>query len=117
MFLLGPVVLAFACHSHSEQIAIKLHAGIGVLDDDRGVVNTKEQFVGRSVPFGGAFVRRELKNLDGMFIWVFEIESEIPAAFLFQSGKLLRPEDACSTFESRKRAYALSISLTMIAMC
>ena len=41
----------------------------------------------------------------------------MPPAFGFQSGRRCGPVDACSTPCSRSRAYAASMSRTMIATC
>ena len=62
VLLLGAVVLALAGHMHTKEVAVELDAGVGVPDDDRGVINTEEQFVRGAVPLLRAFVGRKMED-------------------------------------------------------
>src|SRR5207245_8149709 len=68
------IILALAGHAHSEQVAVKLEAGVGVPHHDGRMIDAEEQFAVLPMPFFSALIRRELKNLNGMLVWIFEIE-------------------------------------------
>src|SRR5437773_11060070 len=74
VFLLCSIILALAGHAHSQQVAVKLQAGVGVPHHDGSVIDAEKELAVRPVPFCCALIRRELKNLHGMLIWILEVE-------------------------------------------
>src|SRR5262249_7712611 len=73
-FLFGSVVRAFASDPKAQSIPIEAEALAGVGDDDRRVVDAEEQPVGGRMPFRIALSRREMQNLEGVPVGVFEVE-------------------------------------------
>src|SRR5438046_5352265 len=74
MLMLCSIILALAGHAHSEQVAVELEASLGVPNHDGRVIDAEEKFAGRPVTFFWALIRRELQDLHGMLIRIFEIE-------------------------------------------
>src|SRR5208282_279423 len=68
---------------------IELYTCVSVPHHNRSVIDAEEQSIARAVPFFGAFVRGELKNLDGMFVRVLEIERRNARRVLIPVGKSL----------------------------
>src|SRR5205823_12929327 len=66
VFLLCSIILALAGHAHSEQVAVKLEAGVSVPHHDGRMIDAEEQFAVLPMPFCSGLMRRELKNITGM---------------------------------------------------
>src|SRR5438132_14386352 len=89
-FLLCSLSLALAGHAHSQQVAVKLQAGVGVPHHDGRVIDAEEQFAVLPIPFFSALIRRELKNLNRMLVWIFEIEGGDAGCVFVQVRESLR---------------------------
>src|SRR6266545_67226 len=74
MFLLGTEILAFACFAKSEQIAIKLQAGVCVGNPDRGVINAEKKLVGLLLPARVALAWRKINDLKIVLIGITKVE-------------------------------------------
>src|SRR5439155_15981913 len=74
MFLFSPEIFALARSAQSEQVAIKLQAGVGIRDPDRSVVDSEEQLVGFFLPAWIAFARRKINHLEVMLVGIAKIE-------------------------------------------
>src|SRR5438067_13677503 len=74
MLLLDSVVLTLSNLLQTEGIAIKLKTSLGVIDDDRGVVDPEKQLAGLSMPLWITLTVWEPQNLESMLIGIFEVE-------------------------------------------
>src|SRR5438094_10615312 len=91
MLLRCSIILALAGHAHSEQVAVELEASLGVPHHDGRVIDAEEKFAGRPAPFFWALIRRELQDLHGMLIGIFELECEGTGCVLVLVRKSLAP--------------------------
>ena len=100
-----------------EHVAIERQAGLRIAHHDGGVVDAPEQPVARRVPLGVALVRRELQQLERVAVGIPKIERPDAGGVGDGLGQQLRPVEAYCTLFRRRRAYALSMSLTTMATC
>jgi hypothetical protein len=89
VFLFRAVVFARPDHVQSEGVPIEFHAGIRVGDYDSRVIDAEKEHVGGTMPFGIAFVRRKLENLQIMAVRISEIEGADAGRILVPFGKAL----------------------------
>src|SRR5258705_3175304 len=87
--LLRPVVLALACHSKAERIPIAAKALRGIADDDRGVVDAKEEAIAPA-PLRIALAGREPQDLERVAVRVLEVKRADPARAYVPVGEALR---------------------------
>src|SRR3954452_17780343 len=87
VLLLVAIVLAGARYAHSELIAIKQQACIGIADRDGGMVDSLEKFWTGLLPAWIALTRREMDDLKHMPIGITKIERLNPSCLRIPRGQ------------------------------
>src|SRR5689334_6145677 len=90
VFLLGTVVLALACHVHSEEIAVEPDTGVRVPHYDCGMVDTEEHLVRGTMPLLLALVGREVEHFYWVLVGILEVERRDARGILVPVRKALR---------------------------
>ncbi len=91
MFLLDSVVFTFCDLPQSKRFFIKLEPRLGVVDDDRGVVNAEKQFCcGRSMPLRITFAGREPEDFEGVMVRILEVKRLYARCIRVPFGQCLR---------------------------
>src|SRR5215510_9999450 len=81
MFLLCAVVLAGACDMQTECVSIELQTRFRVADNDRGMIDTKKEFVFR-LPLLIALAFRKLQYFEPVLIGIAKVK-RLDAARVF----------------------------------